>query len=81
MLDKKDGIERVRVSSKRPLSDQELEELKGSLQRTLNGKVVFDVKTDPSLIAGLVVYIRDICYDGSLKTQLSEMKKHLVSVV
>mgnify|MGYP000956179543 CR=1 FL=1 len=36
------------------------------------------LKHDPSLIGGIVISIGDKLYDGSIKTQLNNMKEHIL---
>ena len=45
----------------------------------MTGRTVrLGVRTDPSLIGGVVARIGDTIYDGSVTTQLERMKKRLV---
>ena len=45
---------------------------------TLTGKQVhFKFDTDPSLIGGVVTRIGSVVYDGSIRTQLQEIKQRL----
>jgi F-type H+-transporting ATPase subunit delta len=40
-------------------------------------KVEFKFKSDPSLIGGIVTRIGSVVYDGSVRTQLQEIKERL----
>lgn len=80
MLDDKDRTERVKIGSKKILSQDELSNLKTILEQMMGKKVIFETVIDGSLMAGVQVFIRDVCYDASLKTQLAELKKQLISV-
>ena len=40
-------------------------------------RVEFKFKTDPSLIGGVVTRIGSVVYDGSVRTQLQEIKEKL----
>jgi F-type H+-transporting ATPase subunit delta len=41
-------------------------------------QVQLQFKTDPSLIGGAVTRIESIVYDGSIRTQLQEIRRRLV---
>ncbi|HXF40402.1 MAG TPA: F0F1 ATP synthase subunit delta [Blastocatellia bacterium] len=44
----------------------------------MTGKQIeFKFKTDPSLIGGVVTRLGSVVYDGSVRTQLKEIKERL----
>jgi F-type H+-transporting ATPase subunit delta len=44
----------------------------------ITGKQVeFEFKTDPAIIGGVVTRIGSVVYDGSIRTQLQEIKHRL----
>jgi F-type H+-transporting ATPase subunit delta len=47
------------------------------LQALVGKQVIMEVQTDPSLIGGVVARIGDTVYDGSVKTQLAQLKEIL----
>jgi F-type H+-transporting ATPase subunit delta len=53
-------------------------ELRERLKRLTKREVDMDIKTDPSLIGGVVIRIGDVIYDGSIKGQLSSLKEGLL---
>jgi len=55
--------------------------LRERLRELTKKEVDMDIKTDPSLIGGLVVRIGDVIYDGSIKGQLNSMKEELLERV
>lgn len=42
-----------------------------------NKEIILEVEQDPELIGGLVTQIGDLVWDGSIKTQLSNMRETL----
>lgn len=71
------GIVAARVAVARSLLDQELVSLRRSLSEATGKAVTLDVDTDPGILGGLVVQIGSTVYDGSLRSQLDEVKKRL----
>jgi F-type H+-transporting ATPase subunit delta len=53
------------------------EKLASSLERMTGKRVEFKFKTDPSLIGGVVTRLGSVVYDGSVRTQLKEIKERL----
>lgn len=73
------SLKKVRVSVKTPYPLTS--ELEGALKQRvaeMTGKEVeMTVEDDASLIGGLIVRVGDTMYDGSIKTQLGNMRKLL----
>jgi len=77
-LEERSGVVSARVTSARELSDAEKAELQASVAK-LTGKQVklnFDIDTD--LIGGVVTRIGSTVYDGSVKTQLQNLKEQMI---
>jgi len=71
------GIVSAQVTVAKPLSDQEMRELVERLSK-ITGKVVkVELKTDEALVGGVVVQLGSTIFDGSIRTQLAEMKRRL----
>jgi F-type H+-transporting ATPase subunit delta len=79
LADAKAGRVRGRVTSARPLDVQELSRLEQSLERMLQRNVVLDAQVNPKLIGGMATQIGSVLYDGSLRTQLEELRRALRS--
>lgn len=60
------------------LKKEDLEELATSFTRKLGKKVVFKATVDANLLAGLKVTVNGITYDGSLRSQLQQLRERLV---
>ena len=70
---------RAQVRSASDLSDGELEALRESLARVTGKAVTIEVRTDPDLLGGAIVQIGSTVYDGSIRTQLDEMRRRLAA--
>ena len=59
------------------LSDESVEKIRDALAKLTGNEVALEVETDPSLIGGVVTKVGDLVLDGSIKTQLLNMKETL----
>lgn len=65
------------VTSAKPLDPNQLAQITASLEK-LSGKKVDVVKReDPNLLGGVVAKVGDVVYDGSLRTQLRNLRDEL----
>ena len=71
------GKRRVGVSSATELSAESLASIKSSLAASLGCDPILETRIDPSLIGGLVIRVGDTVYDGSLKTQVKQLRARL----
>jgi F-type H+-transporting ATPase subunit delta len=71
------GRVRGKVTSARPLDGQVLSRLEQSLERLLQRDVVLDAQVNPKLIGGVAAQVGSVLYDGSLRTQLEELRRTL----
>ena len=72
------NIVRADVTSAAPLSPEKTKALQESLSKVTGKKVELSVSVDPELLGGVVARIGSTVYDGSVKTQLTKMRKELV---
>jgi len=59
------------------LSADALEKIRSSLSQKTGKEIVLEVEQDPGLIGGIVTRIGDLVLDGSIKTQLLNMRETL----
>ncbi len=78
LVDEKKGRVKAFVKSAIELDEKTKEKLKENLSKKLNKEVIFTFEQDPSLIAGIIVQVKDVVYDGSLKTYLSNLEQKLL---
>jgi F-type H+-transporting ATPase subunit delta len=77
LADELNGIGRASVISATELSEQTVERIQAALSKKTNLDIVLQVEKDPELIGGIVTKIGDLVWDGSIKTQLSNLKETL----
>lgn len=78
LVDQRKGIVTASVTTVAPISEEEVNRLTERLSRITGKKVNLDVKADESLIGGVVIQMGSTIFDGSIRTQLAEMKRRLV---
>lgn len=78
VLEERSGIVSAEITSARQLSDNERIELQTSLAKLAGKNVNLRFKTDESLIGGVITRLGSTVYDGSVKTQLEELKQQMI---
>ena len=71
------GVARASLVSANELSSETVEKIRKALSKKTGKDIVLDIKTDPALIGGVVTKIGDLVLDGSIKTQLLNMRESL----
>jgi F-type H+-transporting ATPase subunit delta len=77
LADERAGLTRATVRAAGELSDEQRERLRRALSARLGREVELAVEVDPSLLGGLVAQVGDVVYDGSLRTQLRQLREGL----
>ena len=76
------GIVSAQVVTAAPAGRWKVETANGSACRKATGRAVtLNVRTDADLVGGLVVQIGSTVYDGSIRTQLNEVKATAVRTI
>jgi F-type H+-transporting ATPase subunit delta len=71
------GIVSATVSTASPLSQQDLESFTGKLAGITGKSVSIELKTDASLMGGIVVQVGSTVFDGSIRARLNSVKRRL----
>jgi F-type H+-transporting ATPase subunit delta len=71
------GITRGEVSSATALDNGELNRITAALSKMTGKMVILTPTVDPSLIGGLVAKVGDMVFDGTIRTQLTQLKESL----
>ena len=79
LVDEHAGRIRATVTSARPLDPVLETRLKTALEKQSGKTVILEKREDPSIVGGLITQLGDIIYDGSVRTQLLEMREQLLS--
>jgi len=77
LADELKGVARASLISATELSQDTVEKIQAALSKKTNKKIILDVAQDPELIGGIVTKIGDLVWDGSIKTQLANMRETL----
>lgn len=79
VIEERSGVVSASVTSARELPDGERAELRSNLERLTGKRVNINFNIDEKLIGGVVTRIGSTVYDGSVKTQLQNLKEQLIS--
>jgi F-type H+-transporting ATPase subunit delta len=79
LADEKLGRVRARVTSAVPLAEGEVEALSARLAAAARAQVMVERVVDPALLGGVVAQVGSFVYDGSLRSQLEDLRKNLKS--
>ena len=67
----------VTITSAIELSEEQLSDLTKSIEKKFNAKAAPTVEIDKKLIGGVKIQVGDQVYDGSLRSKLDALRKHL----
>ncbi len=79
VLEERSGVVSANITSARELSETQKTEVLLNLELLTGKRMTLEFKTDESLIGGMVTRIGSTVYDGSVKTQLQELKQQLIN--
>lgn len=79
VLEERSGIVSADITSARELSEAQKTDVLLNLELMTGKRMKLEFKTDESLIGGMVTRIGSTVYDGSVKTQLEELRQQLVN--
>jgi F-type H+-transporting ATPase subunit delta len=77
LADELKGVVRASLVSATELSSETVEKIRTTLSKKTGKDIILEVEQDPSLIGGIVSRIGDLVLDGSIKTQLLNMRESL----
>ena len=60
-----------------PLDAAALDRVRGALKRRVGREIELSVRVDPELVGGLVARVGDLVFDGSLRSQLAQLRAQL----
>jgi len=72
------GYVKAKVVTAIPLGVEYFENIKSSLEKNLQKKVILQAVVDPQIIGGVVTEVGDRIFDGSIKNQLQKMGETLI---
>ena len=77
LADELKGVARASLTSATELGDETIEKIRAALSKRTGRDIILEVEQDPGLIGGIVTRIGDLVLDGSIKTQLLNLKESL----
>jgi len=79
MADEKAGRVRGMVVSAVPLEPQSIRQLESTLSRVVQKQVVLETRVDHEVLGGVSTQVGSVVFDGTLRTQLDDLKRALQS--
>ena len=77
LADEAEGLLTAEVISASPLDDRRKDRLRRALSERTGREVRLEIEVDPSLIGGAIAKVGDLVFDGSLRTQLGQLRANL----
>lgn len=77
LADEAAGRVQARVTAAAPLDEAQRQRLQNALAARTGRRVELDVSVDPELIGGAVAVVGNVVFDGSLRTQLAQLRESL----
>ena len=78
LMNKRLGRVEAAVTTAAPLGAELMETLRRRMGETLGKTVLVQSRVDPAILGGIVVQVNSTVYDGSLKTQLRQLRERLL---
>jgi F-type H+-transporting ATPase subunit delta len=78
VLDERSGVVSAEVTTARPVPEEQQEALRSKLSAMTDKQVRLSFTTDEDLIGGIVTRIGSTIYDGSVRTQLQQVKERMM---
>jgi F-type H+-transporting ATPase subunit delta len=79
VADEQANMAEAEITSARPLNDHDRAELEAEVAKLAGGRVRTTYHQDATLLGGAVVRIGSTVYDGSIRTQLQQLKQRLAN--
>ncbi len=77
LVDDLENISRAKIISAVPLEEKALTSITKALEKIVGRKIIAETETDPEIIGGVIAKVGDLVIDGSVKTQLLNIKENL----
>lgn len=80
LADEENNVARASLQTAGDLSDETVDAIRAGLSRLTGKKVLLTMEKNPELIGGIVARIGDLVLDGSVRTQLTNMRAALSEI-
>ena len=78
LVDEVNNVQRAQVTTASKISEAVKKQINVTLEKMTGKTIILDVVQDPEIIGGVVAKVGDLTLDGSVKTQLRNLKESLV---
>ena len=78
VLDERKGLGTAQITSARELTEAEKADIKANLEKLTNRTINLEYQVDKNIIGGVIARFGSTVYDGSVKTQLEELREKLI---
>jgi F-type H+-transporting ATPase subunit delta len=79
LVDEHAGRVRATITSARPLEQALAARLKAALEKQSGKTVLLETREDAAIVGGVITQLGDLVYDGSVRTQLAELREQLLT--
>lgn len=77
LMDEETGVVRARVKTAVPLSGEMQSKMQDILSNVTGKQVALVTEEDPDIIGGVIAYVGDMVWDGSIRSQLNDFKESI----
>ncbi len=78
ILNEENNISKIMLTTAKELNQDQIENIKSSLQRSLGQEIKLNVSVDEDLISGVVIQTNEYLIDNSLRGRLNKIKQLVV---
>ena len=79
-INKRDGIEEVKVTTARPLDKTQEEHIKTRVGKMLNKNIILNKRVDARIMGGIIIQVCDKLIDGSISRRLKNIERSIKSI-
>jgi len=77
LADEAEGLLTAQVKTASPMDDRRTDRLRRALSERTRREVRLEIEVDAALIGGAIAKVGDLVFDGSLRTQLGQLRANL----
>jgi F-type H+-transporting ATPase subunit delta len=78
MMDEVNNIKRATIITATGVGPEVRDQVKSTLEKLTGKTIVLEAREDPEIIGGLIAKVGDLTLDGSVKSQLKNLKESLI---
>ena len=79
-LDEREGVVTAEVTSSRPITPDQEALMVSKFSTYLNRKIRLKIEVSPQIRAGFVARMGDLVFDGTIETQLKQLKTRMMGI-